>query len=451
MKEDNTTSERRSPIDSMIQNIKLGDRVIWIVVVVLMMFSLVAIFSSTSLLAIQEKISRTTIFFGQLKIVGLGVVILVLASAIPNIKFFRRISRWGFIFSLLLLTILDLHLNIGGFIRVKCINGAYRSIQFGGFSVQVFEVVKVAMVMYLAWAVQTYENGRFVLANNLAREYPKYLGWMNEPKAQLWIFVFLPMLLTVVMILPGSTGSALLCGIVMFATIMIGGIKFKDLLRPLTIGIVGLGLCVGIHLLSGGKFVPRLATAISRLDGDEKKINADSLKVGSTEFYDYLDKIRQPEAAEIAIVEGGRKVFGKGPGKSTQKYVVAVMFEDYMFSLIIEEYGLIVGFLVILMYMSLFARGTLIVHNCNNRYAKCCVGGLVFLITFQALFHVLVNCNIGILTGQTLPLVSHGRCSFLCFCVAFGVILSISKMANSKIHQQMLQEQKNIEENESNN
>ena len=449
--------KKTGPLTQMIKDIKDGDRVIWIVVVLLMMLSVVAIFSSTSLLAIKEKVSRVDIFWGQIKVVGLGMVIILLCTVVHNIRFFRGISRWGFLCSLILLLMLDSHIRIGSFIRALNVNGAYRAISIGGFSLQVFEVVKIAMVMYLAWAVQTYESGKFKLALKLGTRYPSAFGWLKDAVAQRWVFIFLPMVITVALIFPGSTGSALMIGIVMFATVIIGGLKWKDLVTPIIVAIAGVALLVGLHVVSSGKVLPRMETAFNRLKIElpypdkqarasqrariaVKIIDPSQLKPGTQQFRDYLDEIRQPAAAEIAIVQGGRAILGKGPGKSTQKYVVPVMFEDYMFSFIVEEYGLLVGFIIVVMYMSLFARGAIIVHNCTNRYAKACVGGLVFLITFQALFHIMVNCNIGVLTGQTLPLISHGRCSFICFSFAFGVILCISKMANNKIKLQQKEE-----------
>lgn len=446
-------------LGSLAQNIKDGDRVIWIIVVLLMLFSIVAIFSSTSLLAIKEKVSRVDIFLGQLKIVATGCVILILCSVLPNIKPLRFFSRWGFIVSLILLIFLDARLSIGDFVKAITVNNATRAIRIGGFSLQVFEVVKVAMVMYLAWAVQAYESGKFKWAIFLGTAFPTAFGWMKDARAQRWVYIYIPMMLVMILILPGSTGSAALTGIVMFATILIGGLKIKDLMGPVLVALAGFTLIATLHIASSGKIMPRFQTACNRLkielpypDHEArteqheaielKKTDPDSLTPGSQKFRDYLDEIRQPAAAEIAIVEGGRRIIGKGPGRSTQKYVVPVMFEDYMFSFIVEEYGLLVGFLIILMFMSLFARGAIIVKNCRNRYAQACVGGLVFLISFQAMFHIVVNCNIGLLTGQTLPLISHGRCSFLCFSIAFGVILSISKMAYNKIKQ----EQKAAEE-----
>jgi cell division protein FtsW len=104
-----------------------------------------------------------------------------------------------------------------------------------------------------------------------------------------------------------------------------------------------------------------------------------------------------------------------------------------MFSFIVEEYGLIGGILIILLYVSLLARGSLIASKCTNEYAKIAVGGLSILITGQAFMHMMVNVDIGPMTGQTLPLISHGSFAFIVFCIAFGVILSISRMARNQI------------------
>ena len=141
--------------------------------------------------------------------------------------------------------------------------------------------------------------------------------------------------------------------------------------------------------------------------------------------------MKQPVSAKIAIHEGG--LFGKGPGRSTQRYVVPIMFEDYMFSFIVEEYGLMGGILVIILYISLLARGSIIVRNCDNHFAKTAIAGLVVLITGQAMMHIMINCDLGPLTGQTLPMVSLGKSSFLMFSLAFGIILSISRIAKRKI------------------
>lgn len=439
-------------LERMSGNIRSGDKVIWLIFVILLLVSLVAIFSSTSMKTVGDESSRTDLIGQQFIFVSVCLVSVILLSAISNIKFFRGLSKMGFIGSLILLLFLDLHLSVGPIKAIK-INNAYRSILVGSFTFQVFEAVKVMMVMYLAWAIQTYENGKFTLVKILNDRWPGVFGWMKDPKAQKWIFIFIPIIAVTLLILPGSTGSAILTTVVMFVTLLIGGIKWKDFIIPVALGLGAVTLVVTIHIASSGKIVHRLQTVFNRflieLPYPDPEIRAkqkkeiekasrdpETLEPGTIEFQEYLDKKRQPMAARIAIVEGGRRPMGKHPGKSTQKFVVPLMFEDYMFSLLIEEYGLIFGLILILMYLSLFARGVIIAQNCNNRYAKACVGGLAFLITFQALFHIFINCDIGPSTGQTLPLISYGRSSLLCFSLALGVILSISKMANNKIKQQ---------------
>ena len=150
---------------------------------------------------------------------------------------------------------------------------------------------------------------------------------------------------------------------------------------------------------------------------------------------DAIDRIRQPESAKLAVKEGG--LIGKGPGNSTQKYSVYAIFSDYIYSFIIEEYGLIGGIIVLMLYVSLLARGSLIVELCDSCFAKIAVAGLVLLITGQAFMHMMINVNLGPLTGQTLPMVSHGSSSFLSFSVAFGVLLSISRLARKNMDAKM--------------
>jgi cell division protein FtsW len=104
-----------------------------------------------------------------------------------------------------------------------------------------------------------------------------------------------------------------------------------------------------------------------------------------------------------------------------------------MYSFLIEEYGLIGGIFVLILYVSLLARSSIVARMCNNDFEKYAIGGLAVLISGQAFLHILVNVDIGPMTGQTLPLISHGSSAFLVFCVAFGIMLSISRLAKKKI------------------
>ena len=177
--------------------------------------------------------------------------------------------------------------------------------------------------------------------------------------------------------------------------------------------------------------MPRLNTFKSRMDANYDTSVLESHKEGSREFYKALDGIRQPYGAKLAIHEG--KLLGKGSGNSTQKYSVTHIYSDFMFSFLIEEYGLLGGIVIILLYISLIARSSMIARLCGNEFAKIAIGGLAFLITGQAFMHMLVNVDIIPMTGQTLPLISDGASAFLVSCLAFGIILSISRMAKKKI------------------
>ena len=272
----------------------------------------------------------------------------------------------------------------------------------------------------------------------------KYLQWINRLSKYngfeflskgIWkriICIYCPIGITTLMIMPGSNSSAMLIGGTMGVILLIGGIRFKEILGLAAIGVLAIGLAFGAYKISDGAVLSRFGTFEGRISMDKSPERLLELK--GSERQELLDDIRQPNAAKIAVYEGG--LIGKGPGGSTQKYVVPVMFGDYMFSFLLEEYGLWGGILVIILYVSLLARGSWIARLCDSDFAQIAVGGLTLLITTQAFLHMFINVDLGPLTGQTLPLVSHGNGAFLSFCVAFGVILSISRMANKKIREE---------------
>lgn len=392
-----------------------GDKITWIIVLLLIMFSVVCLFSATPRLAIQGDTSRLDIIKEHFFVIALGLGLIILCYNIKSLNFFRRASKCGFAVSFVLLAILDLKLNLG-FIRASSINGAYRVLVILGQQLHVFEVVKVAMVMYLAWAMEAYNKDD--------------LKWGRNKKEKLAIYVFAPMLLIFLMVLPGSNTSALLIGAVMLMTIIFGGVKLKGIL----IAGASLVICCGgvllVHKISGKSF-GRLDTAISRIFDNtdwEKEYQRAREEGDRVRMQEALDELRQGVGAKIAIKEG--KVFGKGPGQSTQRYVVPAISEDYMLSFIIEEYGVLVGLFVVILYISLLARSSIIVNNCAKEpFAQLAVAGLTVLISGQALIHILVNADLGVMTGQTLPLISKGNTAFLAFSLAFGIILSMSRMA----------------------
>lgn len=394
-----------------------GDKVVWIIALMLILISIVCIFSSTSRL-LDGSQTRIDIVKSQLVIVCLGLAVIVGFYNIKSLKVLKFGSALGFPISFILLTLLLSKINLP-FLKSIELNGARRILQLGGIQIHVFEVVKVAMVLYLAWAQDAFKR-------------KKLKGPRSETGLK-WMYLYAPFLITFLMVIPGSNSAALFIGGIMFFTILLGGGNLKDMTMLAGAGILLVALCFGIFKLSDGKAMKRMGTAVGRIFEDEdweRKVLES--RTGSVDYYEALDEIRQPYSAKIAIKEGG--LLGKGPGQSTQRYVVPDMSEDYMFSFILEEYGLWGALVVIILYVSLLARGAIIVRNCGNElYAKLAVAGLSLLITGQAFLHMFVNADIGPMTGQTLPLISHGNSAFLCFSLAFGVILSISRIASRKI------------------
>ena len=429
---------------SFIDNIE-GDKVVWIIVFLLIMISILAIFSSTSLLREGSK-DRMDFISEHLVIVGIGMLLIFGLYNIKKLGIFRIVSQLGFGLSLLLLILLDLHVKLPGIVEAERINGAWRTLRIAGLQMHVFEVVKVAMVMYLAWAIHAYKEDQEMLKARKPGKHFRFANRMAEsanfsslaqPFWKRMIYMYLPILLVCVLTLVGSGSSAIFIGVVLISTLLIGGIPIKEIAIAGAAGIAALLLIVGIYNATDGKVFgkfERIATMNSRLgaDYDAKRLN--ELKPRSREFYDLLDDIKQPYSAKIAVHEG--RLFGKFSGNSTQKYVVSNIYGDYMFSFLIEEYGLVGAILVIFLYVSLLARGSTIARLCNNEFAKIAVGGLSVLITAQAFMHMFVNVDIGPMTGQTLPLISHGSFAFLVFCIAFGIILSISRMARNRIKEE---------------
>ena len=421
-----------------------GDRIIWIIVFAIIMFSIVGMASSTSLLAKLNSASRFDYAIQQVYISFGGLVLIWLICKFGRVGILKFLSRLGFIGSALLLILLDSHFQGIPFltpVETQPGSGTWRTIIMFGVPVMVYEVVKVAMVMYLAWALQTLKQKETQLADKLAA-----FGWLrflSTEEGKVMFYVGAPMVIVFLLELAGSNSSAIFLGLVMGFTVIVGKMKFKYIFHLILAGVIALGLVFGMQKITGWKFLTRVTTAISRVSdfhGDPVK-ELHKHEPGTLAFQRILDSSKQVTSAKVAVSSGG--LLGKGPGKSTQRYIVSVMYEDYMFSFIIEEYGLLGGMLILMLYGTLLARGSIIVRNCDTVFARCTVAGLVALISCQALLHILVNVDLIPMTGQNLPMISHGNSSFLCFCIAFGVILSISRMAKKKIARETANEMKN--------
>lgn len=418
-----------------------GDKVVWIIVFMLTMISALAIFSSTSQLT-DAKSDRIDLIKSHSLFIIIGYLIIFALYNIKKIGWFRVASKMGFFVSFILLILLAFRADLG-FIKAQYINHAWRTLSVFGFQLHVYEVVKVAMVMYLAWALHAYRQDQEDIAKKRPTRNFKFLNYlggisifsfMKNPFWKRLFHMYVPMVIICLLVMMGSNSSAIFIGGIMLATLLIGGIPFKEIGLALAGALVALGIGFGLHTITDGKMFPRMGTFVNRLQADYSPERLNELTPKSKEWYDVRDAIKQPYTARIAVHEGG--LLGKGSGNSTQKYVVTHIYSDYMFSFLVEEYGLIGGILVILLYVSLLARGSMIARLCTNEFAKIAVGGLSILITGQAFMHMFVNVGIGPMTGQTLPLISDGSFAFLVFCFAFGIILSISRMARNRIREE---------------
>ena len=164
----------------------------------------------------------------------------------------------------------------------------------------------------------------------------------------------------------------------------------------------------------GSKIIPRSVTWVSRIDGFLLEKENDDL----TKDYQQVQSL-------VAIQNGGIK--GVGPGKSIQRSILPYSSSDFIFSIVIEEYGLIGGIGVILAYLILFFRAILISFKVESLFGNLVTIGLIFSLVFQALINMLVTVEILPITGQTLPLISMGGTSIVFTCISIGIVLSISR------------------------
>lgn len=441
---ENNTPEKKN-LWNFIDNVK-GDKVVWIIVLLLIMISALAIFSSTSTLTGVNR-NRVDLLRNHAIFIGIGLGVIWLLNKIKGLRLFKWIARCGFFFSVTMLLMLVFEVDLG-FIKAATLNKATRSLELFGFQIHVLEFVKVAMVMYLAWALDAYwtdyeqmKNGEETTtlkwANRLAEKHEK-LAFLKESVWKRIVYLYAPTVISTALCMKGSNSSMFFIGAITMALLWIGRMRIRELLLIVAMGIAGIFCIIGINAISNDKVFSgmRIGTLKARIMDKKTIYDLIEIEKDSTQgkysdaWFEVRNDIRQPYTALLAVRQGG--LFGKGSGNSTQKYIVTHIYSDYIYSLIVEEYGALGGVFIMFLYLSLLARGAAIARNCTNTFAKYTVGGLSLMITAQAMMHIMVNLDIGFRTGQTLPLISDGRFAFLTFCFAFGVILSISKSAKKE-------------------
>jgi len=355
-----------------------GDRGIWVIILLLSLISLAAVYSSSSSLAFREGKTAFSFLMKQLRFVILGLSMLYVCHIIP-LGWYRKLAVMGLIASIGLLA---LTIFVG-----DTKNDGTRWLSFLGFSFQPAELAKIALILYIA---KVSEGRTFTQFKEFA------------------VHLMLPVSVVCLLILWGSVSAGLLLGGTVFMLLLVAGISLRHLAKMAGI-FVGVAVMV-VMLAIWTPLFPRIETAIKRLItfvDDESKDNF------------------QANHAKIAIASAG--VLGKGPGNSTQRYILPHPYSDFIYATIIEEYGLAGGIGVLLLFLWFFYRCYLIARACTRNFSSLLAIGLGMLIVFQALLHIGVNVGLLPVTGQTLPLVSLGGTSFIIISAAFGMILSVSR------------------------
>jgi cell division protein FtsW len=384
-----------------------GDRIIWGLVVLFMIYSLLAVYSSSVSVAYLKHGGNTTYFLrSQFFMLILSLIIIVVVHYLP----YRIYSSLAGLILLFSIGLLILTFAIGA--RV---NEAVRTIEIPGtgFRLQSSDVAKVALVLFLS------------------RELSRFQGELNNFML-VTRHLMLPVAVVCALIMPENLSTALMVFGISMIIMFIGRVPVKYLLAY--VGIAVAGVVLFAMLLSVFSEKNRVEVWKNRLE------NYFTGKADEDQDY-------QSNQAKIAISTGG--LFGKAPGKSTQRNMLPQSNSDFIFAIIIEEYGLLFGAIpLILAYMILLFRGITIVKKCETAFPAFLVIGLIVMITVQAMLNMLVAVGLFPVTGQTLPMVSWGRTSVLVMSFSIGAILSVSRVVNARIKKEELPEEEKTDEGE---
>lgn len=371
-------------MNSWIKNINLeGDRTIWGVVLALSLSSVLVVYSTAGWHFLFSHITKLL----------LGLFAIYVVHKI-KFKYFSKIGQIGFLFSLFLLVLV---LIIG-----VSVNGASRWLQIANLQFQPSDIAKLAILVYMARQI------------SMQRDY------LHDFKELFW-HVLGPLILVCVLILPNNFSTAALVFINGLVLMFVGKIRIKFIAAIIAFAFVGALTIYATAKFTplGTKIMPRSATWVSRIDSFF--VDAD----GDEQTKDF-----QQTQALVAIQNGG--MTGVGPGKSTQRNILPYSSSDFIYAIIIEEYGLFGGVLALLFYLILMFRAIRIALRVESVFGSLLATGLMFSLVFQALINMLVSVEVLPVTGQTLPLISMGGTSIVFSCIAIGIVLSVSRDATDR-------------------
>ena len=380
-----------------------GDKVIWTAVFLLAIVSLLVVYSSTGLLAYKMYKGNTEVYlFKQFAFIVVGMAIIYFAHQV-NYTIYSGVARVLFLLSipLLLYTLFfGVRLNEGSrWIRLPIINMTF----------QTSDLAKLALFMYLS------------------RLLSKKQEVIKDFRTG-FIPVIAPVAIICVLIAPANLSTALLIGATSLMLLFIGRVSAKHLLLTVAVALVPVLILVGAAMIrhsSNGGSIER-----PRAEGHSGLFVRVDTWISRVETFMYGgvdndDNNYQTNQAKIAIARGG--LLGLGPGNSQQRNFLPHPYSDFIYAIIIEEYGLVGGIFIVLIYLVFLLRSIRIFRRCPFAFGAFLALGLSFTLVIQALANMAVNVNLFPVTGVTLPLVSMGGSSFLFTCLAIGIILSVAR------------------------
>ena len=384
------------------RRILAGDGVLWAIVVLFFAISFVVVYSSTAKLGFAEGSTSDYLHKHFVTLCISGCIVLFIYNFI-GAKIIRFFTVPAYVFALLL--------TLAAYFTGGERNDAARWINLGFMSFQPSELLKIGTIMLLS--VQLSVKQHCIKRLHLLPSTWNVKKWFQKGRERDIILhevipVVLPIALACAVILPAHTSSAVHLFAISIAMLFIAGLRAREIGKHLCVAAI-FGFMVML-------FVGRFDTVMGRV---KNYFNANSAT--NTEILD-------SDRSQMAIHNGG--IFGVGAGRSVMRARLTHPESDYLFSIMVEEYGLLLSFFVVLLYLWLFFRSLRIFERSEWLYAGLLAVGLALLITSQAFLHIAVNLGILPETGQNLPFLTQGRTGMFCASIAMGIILSISRQVD---------------------
>lgn len=390
-----------------------GDRVLWIIIAALAVISVLVVYSSTAKMAYDAHTARTTAHFlrQQLMILVVSLVVMFAVQKI-NCRIYNLFSRPVYF--------LSVALTVAVYFIGATTNGAARWIPLGPFQFQPSEALKVATVLFLARQLA----GRQSKIDKL-RIVPSLKFWTwrsSREQRRIWREgtwpILMPVFISCAVIFPAHTSSAVLVFLASWVMMLIGRVRFGELMKLVGLAAIGIVLIMTLNLGRSETAEGRVSTWIHLWTRSQTEKP--------------IEHLTDTERSMIAIHNGG--IFGEGAGQSAMRVEMIHPESDYAYAFFVEEYGILLALMLLMLYLWIFFRGIEIFRRCGTAFPGLLVLGLSLLITCQALLHIMVTVNLIPETGQTLPLISRGGSSVLFTTIALGMILSVSRQNDEQSH-----------------